>query len=304
MIKEELDNKLHRILNGKHTSEEKKSIEAIQKIDVVKNWERFQNLISSKTPVRFSFIQRNRIYFTRIAAAILLLILTAICIYTIKLKTNYKIQQISSIQENTEVILADGSMILMNKGSVISFPENLNHKRREVKLSGEAWFKITRAKASPFYIHLKNSTVEVLSTSFNIKEEENGKVIVSVVSGRVLFYENNNNDNAVILEVGQQGVFDGNTKKIEQSTYNSENFLFWKTGRLSFRNVLLDNVFKELEKSYNTSIVVMDKNILQNRLTTYCEGQSLDEILIELTKLFDLQYYLRRDTIYVEKMPI
>jgi len=300
MEKEQLENKFKRIVSGEHTPEEKESIEAIRKIDLAKNWERLQSSKGSGSDKRLSLKPNTRIYFTRIAAAILVLILSSLAIYTIRQKTDYDIRQVSSVTENTEVILADGSMIMLNQGSILSYPEKLNRRKREVHLAGEAWFEISKAKNSPFYVCLNNTSVKVLGTSFNIKEADNGKVIVNVVSGTVSFYENNNKQNAVILVAGQQGIFDEFTKEIGLNTFISENFLFWKTGKLSFRNELLEDVFQELEKNFNTNISVVDKKILNYRLTTHCEGQALNDIMNELSLLFDLNYYSQSDTIYVE----
>ena len=300
MFKEGLDIKLRRILNDKHTDEEKESIRTIQKIDVEKNWVRFQNAINNRTKQSYTPWQRNRIYFARIAAAVLFLVLSATGIYIMIQQKDNKIHQVSATQENTPVILADGSKILLKKGSVISYPENLNIIKREVHFSGEGWFEISRSKTSPFYIYMKNTTIKVMGTSFNIKEDKNGIVTVNIVTGKVSFYENNNKNNVVMLEAGQQGVFDSNTKTMNQSTCNSENFLFWKTRILSFKNEPLDSVFKELENSYSIKIVVHNENILHNRLTTTFNDQELDDILKELSMLFDIHYYRQGDTVYLE----
>ena len=206
MFKEELDLKLRRILSDKHTDEEKESIKTIRKIDVEKNWVRFQHTIKKRSDQTPSPWLRNRIYLARIAAAILFIALSAIGVYLgIKEKDN-KIHQVSAIQENTPVMLNDGSKILLKKGSVISYPEKLKLTKREVRFSGEGWFEIAKSKTSPFYIFMKNTTIKVTGTSFNIKEDKNGTVTVNVVTGRVLFYENKNKNKAVKLEAGQQGV--------------------------------------------------------------------------------------------------
>ncbi|UCH13113.1 MAG: FecR family protein [Bacteroidales bacterium] len=301
-MREELENMLSRFLNGEHTIEEKGHIKTIKKIDIDKNWQRFRNSVNAKIHKRSFYVNRNIRIFARIAAAIIILILTATIILIIQQKPGHNIQLVCSVQENIEVRLSEGSTILLNKGAVISYPEQLQSRKREINLSGEAWFEITKSKTSPFYVHLENSTIKVLGTTFNIKEDERGNVTVSVINGKVSFYEKNNKDNFIILEAGQQGIFDSNTKEIKQSKYDSENFLFWKTGKLSFKREMLNVVFKEFEKSYNKNIIVLDSLILQNKLTTTFEGQSLDDIMKELNILFDLQYYMQGDTIYVEKM--
>ena len=82
---------------------------------------------------------------------------------------------------------------------------------------------------------------------------------------------------------------------------HTENFLFWMEGNLSFIDRSLDLVFQNLEKSFGTRIVVEDSDILQYRFTSYCEGQQLDDILNELSILFNIRYYKRGNTIYIQK---
>jgi len=287
----------------KKISEEKKYLNQLKKVDINKNWTKFQDSINEKTELSpdYSFLQKNRLYITRIAAAILLLMLTGTILYFVKFKTVSQVQQVSSILENTEVKLSDGSTILLNKGSALSYPEKLNRRRREVKLTGEAYFEVTKTERSPFYVYLKNTTVQVLGTSFNIKEKESGLVEVYVLTGKVSFFETGKKSDAIQLDAGQKGIFDSSIGRFEKGTFDSENFLFWKTRNLSFVNQHLAIVFKDLEKSFGTRIVVKNRDILQNKFTSYCEGQELEDILNELSILFNINYYKKGDIIYVEK---
>jgi ferric-dicitrate binding protein FerR (iron transport regulator) len=284
-------------------SEEKRFLDQLKRIDTDKNWERFQDSLRRNTPVTsgFSLVQRKGLYLSRIAAAVLLLILAGTTLYFAKRREAYHVQLVNSINENTEVRLSDGSTIVLNKGSVLTYPVHLKRRKREVKLKGEAYFEVAEKNASPFYVYLKNTTVRVLGTSFNIKEQEDKLVEVHVLTGKVSFFETKRESNSIKLEAGQKGIFKINTGEFEQSKFNSENFLFWKTGSLSFVNQRLDIVFKDLEKYFGTTIITKDNRILQNRLTSYCEGQELDDILNELSILFNLDFYKKGDTVYIQK---
>jgi transmembrane sensor len=66
--------------------------------------------------------------------------------------------------------LADGSVITLNKYSVITYPDKFTGDTREIKLNkGEAFFDIVHNKKKPFLIHVNDAVVQVLGTSFNIK---------------------------------------------------------------------------------------------------------------------------------------
>jgi transmembrane sensor len=303
-IASDKDNIIHFELIKK-INEEKKFLNQLKKVNLDKNWEKFQNSVDGnfRRLSAYSISLRKTMYLSGIAAAILLFILTLTTIHFAKYKDANHIQQVSSFRSNTEIKLSDGSTIVLNKGSVLSYPGHLSRRRREVKLSGEAYFEIVKKDASPFYVQLKNTTVQVLGTSFNIKEENNGTTIINVLTGKVTFFETGRNNNSVQLEAGQKGIFNSINGKFEQGNCQSENFLFWKTRKLSFEDQHLAIVFNDLEKSFNTRIVVEDKDILQNRFTSDCEGQELDDILNELSILFHIGYYKKGDTIYIQSGP-
>lgn len=234
----------------------------------------------------------------RVAAVILLLLLPAITF--IFLSTNYRnpVLQISSMAKTTTLVLSDQSRIELNRNSTLHYPERLKRRKREVSLSGEAFFQVTSLKNSPFLVHIGKSSVQVLGTSFNIKEEDE-KIIVSVLSGEVLFFEEGGKNRALSIEKGKQAIYHKASGTFEKHAFGSENFLFWKTSILTFRDEPLSQVFTELSIHFNTHIFIVDEAILQDRLTTSCEGQQLQEILNELSFLHDLHFDLRNDTIYV-----
>ncbi len=70
--------------------------------------------------------------------------------------------------KRSRMVLADGSIVHLNAGSTIRYPASFDRKR-EVYLSGEAFFEVVKNPSRPFLIHLDNGTVKVLGTSFNVK---------------------------------------------------------------------------------------------------------------------------------------
>ncbi|KPK83621.1 MAG: hypothetical protein AMS27_12380 [Bacteroides sp. SM23_62_1] len=282
---------------------EKKFLKDLEKIDVDKNWTRFQKSVewSIDKPRVYSIVQKHRLVLSRIAAAILILIVATSVIYFARHVAGNQIIQVSSVDNNTELILSDGSSIILKKGSILNYPEKLSRKKRAISLSGEAFFEVAGMDANPFCVYTGDLTVKVLGTSFNIKEEAEGKITVSVLQGKVLFYRTGDIENALQLGSGQQGIFDSSTGTFEQYSIQSENFLYWKTGKLTYQHESLSVVFGELEDCYNTQFIIGDQEILRNRLTTSFDGQQMEDILNELAILFDLQFTSQGDTIYVRR---
>ena len=216
-------------------------------------------------------------------------------------KPDYSIRQVSSASQDTEIILSDGSIVLLNTGSVLTFPKELHRKRREVELTGEAYFNVARKENASFFVYMDRLTVQVLGTSFNIKEAENGNTVVSVLDGKVAFYEKNNRDNSIQLAAGQKGTFNTGTGEFRQDTIDKDFTFLRDQAKLNFKHQSLDVVFKELEKAFHKRFVIADKDILENKFTSDCEGAKLDEILNEMSILFNIQYTIKGDTVYIQK---
>src|SRR5690606_27565810 len=53
--------------------------------------------------------------------------------------------------ERMTVTLPDGSVVMLNAGTTLSYPERFT-KRREVKLAGEAFFEVTSNPERPFTV--------------------------------------------------------------------------------------------------------------------------------------------------------
>jgi ferric-dicitrate binding protein FerR (iron transport regulator) len=76
--------------------------------------------------------------------------------------------------------------VWLNAASSLEFPDKFSGSKREVYLTGEAFFDVKHSDKSPFLIHTKNITTTVVGTAFNIKAYVNQKVIiVSVSRGKV-----------------------------------------------------------------------------------------------------------------------
>jgi transmembrane sensor len=277
--------------------------EQLKSVDVDKNWIRFRDTISRKTleGADYSFTRNTRLTLLRIAAAAIFLAAAVGILYFVKSQSYFSIQQVSSASQGTEVKLSDGSIVLLNKGSVLTFPKKLHRKKREVKLSGEAYFNVARKKNFPFHVYLDRLTLQVLGTSFNIKEAENGNTVVSVLDGKVAFYEKNNRDNSMQLSAGQKGTFNASTKEFRQDTIDKDFTFFWDQTKLNFKHQSLEVVFKELEKTFHKRFVIADKDILGNKFTSDCKGADLVEILNEMSILFKIQYDIKGDTVYIQK---
>ena len=282
--------------------EEKIFVEDLKKVDVEKNWERFLKTTSGEKATRrkYSLGKRNK-FLVRSAAAIFLAVLGITSFYLASNRSAQQIIKASTDSQLMELTLSDGTAITLNKETILIYPEKQKRRKREVSLEGEAFFQVEHAAKSPFYIHMGEWTVKVVGTSFNLKTDDTGHIEVRVVQGKVLVYEKGNHDQAIKLVAGEEFVRNTVTGEAHKAKIQSENYLYWKTKKLIYRDEPLDKVLSELESQFGQKIIVSDPLLIQNRWNSTHEGQKLSEILDELCLYFNLEYNLKDDTIFLQR---
>jgi ferric-dicitrate binding protein FerR (iron transport regulator) len=191
--------------------------------------------------------------------------------------------------------LPDGTQITLNAHSRISWSEDFRGRKREVELSGEAWFNVTEDPGNPFIIRAGNDMmVEVIGTTFTVRSEGTD-VLVRVISGKVALYREGNNKEGLVLEEGEMA--NGNAEGITKSAIEDPNFLSWKTGRLEFRNTMLGDVVKSLSDYSGRTISIRGESLEGMVLTSSYDNQELNEILEEIKLVLNIEYSIFNDSI-------
>jgi transmembrane sensor len=257
---------------------------------------------------------------TGIAASLTFLIATVIYL---QVKPDKNLQHPSAIQSDSssldevvntsekekEVVLADGSKIMLKPNSRISYNDVLNEERRIVKLAGEAFFTIAHDKNKPFVVYADHIMTTVLGTSFSIKAPGNGKQIsVSVSTGTVsvssfIDKEPSSNLNAreVILRPNQEAVFDPLQKEITASLVSEPKPVVEISEiRVVFDEEPVANILESIATAYGVEISY-DKLILANcKMTTAFSDEGLYERLDIVSKIMGVPYTIEGTRVLFE----
>lgn len=206
----------------------------------------------------------------------------------------------TGVNEILEVQLADGSIVWLNENSSLEHPDFFKGKERNVTLKGEAFFDVKRNENKPFRIETRDAEVLVLGTSFNVKTLEGESLAeVTVHTGKVQFASNNGMQKT-ILEQGQAAQLNVATNEmffIEEASMNS---IAWKTKQLSFRNMMLSEVFHELGQYFDQKFEIGNAEILDCPFTMPPKEADLQKILNDITQIFNLSIEQRDDTLVVK----
>lgn len=254
---------------------------------------KYQSSNSSKKIVKLTPLRQ-------IAAALIILIAG---IFTILIISNQAKRHVKTIHSEmmSEVILPDGSIINLNKDATLTYNTKTFVAQRELTLTGEAFFNVEKSEQSAFIVHSATTQIKVLGTKFNVHQHSNGMVKVDVLSGSVLFSGQDEQTISVVLEGGENAIFYADSQLIKKDSTRSHNFLFWKTGKLSFEDETLENVIQVLERAYAIKIEVGDADILEYKFTSVCHNQTVDEILAEMSIIFNIKVEKQGETYFLMK---
>ncbi len=269
-----------------------------QSIDMDKEWSDLQSKINSlpetsEAPkvvsINTESHKRQASFFTlqRVAAVAIILVSTFLLYFYFSKPSEIIV---TAQAENIEQLLPDGSVVSLHAGSQLTYPEKFTSKNRNVKLKGEAYFKVTHDGSKPFIVASGDARVEVLGTEFNVNTSSaEGNMEVVLTSGKVSVYYTEKPAENVLLLPGEKAELIADQKFIRKETNTDPNYMAWKTRVLVFDNESLAQVVKTLRSVYQTSVILKDEQLTECRVTASFNDQSLESVLEVLKQTLELQ---------------
>ncbi|SFW67834.1 FecR family protein [Chitinophaga sancti] len=185
-----------------------------------------------------------------------------------------------------KLVLADGTEVWMNAKSEIRFPMAFNAGKREVTISGEAFFSVKKDPARPFIVHAGEVSVDVLGTTFNINAY--GSPRIALASGKVVV-KGSNSDKAVALSPGFEATYSQHLFSI--ATFDERNTLGWMSGKYYFRHATLKEIGAVINRWFDIEVVFENSAAEHLDLTGILTRQDgLNDFLDNLEKTTGIQY--------------
>ncbi len=191
--------------------------------------------------------------------------------------------------EQRIITLPDKSTVRLNRNSAISFRKGLTGPTRKVSLKGEAFFEVNHDD-KPFIVHTGNAVIRDIGTSFNVKQQNDGKIVVAMKEGRAtLRAKKASRRDASLLTKNQIGIL--NKGKVSAITQQDiQNYMSWINGRLVFNKMRFDKVIRQLDNIYGIRSSLEDSSLAELNLTAYTQNTSLDEVLGMIALSLEITY--------------
>lgn len=168
-------------------------------------------------------------------------------------------------EDNTLVTtLEDGSIIYLAQDATLSYPEHFEADKRLVKLDGNALFDVSGNKQRPFLIETKYTTIEVVGTAFNVKNNGKNDFELSVQRGLVKVTRLDNGESSFV-KAGETVILNKNLF-LKSPTSDMDQFARY-TERIQFKDETLANIVRVINRMSSQPVQLSSSELENRRLT-------------------------------------
>lgn len=164
------------------------------------------------------------------------------------------------------VALADGTMVWLNADSRLRYPVAFDREKREVYLTGEAYFEVAKDANRPFHVVTDGVRVKVYGTEFNVNTRRQGVVQTTLVNGKVGVTVNATGRETMLVP-NQMLEYDAGTGKVDVRDVDVYSFVAWKSGEFMFDNERLEDIMEQLRLWYDVEVFYGNEELKNMRFT-------------------------------------
>lgn len=241
-----------------------------------------------KEPLKhIAFYQKS----IRVAAALIPMILFIGGLVYYTSPRNEQVEIAAAYGEQKRVLLSDSTEVWLNAGSKIMFPQTFADNKRLVKLDGEAHFTVTKDAERPFIVETSQVSVKVLGTRFNVKAySDEEKVTTTLTTGKIEVLAQSQHSR--IIQPNEQLTYDKKTSSIRISAVDAVGVESWIAGKVIFTNATPNEIYRTLERRYNTVIedCTIPASSTKRYTVKFLKEENLDEMLNILSDIIGFTY--------------
>lgn len=232
----------------------------------------------------------------KIAASLLLILATGILALQL---VNRKQKVATDYGEKRTITLPDHSVVILNANSSLHYPGKWDTAApREVWIEGEAFFDVAHINkdtqhVSPherFIVHSDGITIEVLGTSFNVKNRR-GKTNIGLVTGKIKVEHSGANSDrpAIVMLPGDYVEYGGESLLRNQKLERPEKLKDWTKKEIIFTNAALEEIIETLQDNYGYTVETNNQHIRQLKIEGEINVANVDELLTVISTTLNVK---------------
>lgn len=231
---------------------------------------------------------------------------------------------VTTAGSKTTVHLPDGSSIILNSGSKLTYNKDFGITAREIYLKGEGYFDIAKNENLPLTVHAGNVDIKVKGTVFNVKAyTEDSTVEASLITGIIEVSSKTDPERKILLRpkekimIGKYSTISSEPSvksathvkeetielgKIKTNAADSSiNEIAWIQNKLVFTKESFLTLAQKMERWYNVSINFQDKSLTLLTFTGSFEKEDIVEALNALRESAAFDYTIENRNVIIRK---
>lgn len=191
--------------------------------------------------------------------------------------------------------LPDGSTVLLNEGSELSYDSTFGSDKRKVFLKGEGYFNVAHDPSRPFIVKARNVITTVLGTAFNVKAYEGeNEIKVTVARGKVQVA--NQTKMLGTITPNQQIAVNTITNSFVQTNLKASIETEWVNRALIFDDINMAQAAEAIEAKFKTKILFAREDLKDCRITAaFLNGESLEQVIKVVSAVVLVEYTIEPD---------
>ena len=226
------------------------------------------------------------------------------------------------------IVLPDGSKVVLNGASKMTYATDYGFSSREITLVGEAYFDVTSNAEKPFTVYTSDIVIQAFGTAFNVKAyDEDPTIVTTLEHGELKLSSRNDNTMDVTLKPKQNVVYYKNdpivskqektSNSVEQPPVNPENmtdvpvvtvidqvntglYTSWKDPEWLIESQTLGELANSLERRYNIHMMFASNDLKSYRFSGTIRNETIEQILNVLTFTAPMKYTIEQGVVRLQ----
>jgi transmembrane sensor len=167
-------------------------------------------------------------------------------------KVRYNTLTVPRGSQATSLVLSDGSRVLLNAASSLTYPVAFTGGERKIEMTGEVYFEIAHDPARKFVVKAQGLRTEVLGTHFNINSyPDEGATRITLLEGKVNVITSREH---LILQPGQQAQATANGILERTDKIDLDEVTAWRKGMFLFKKANPATILRQVERWYDITV--------------------------------------------------
>lgn len=170
----------------------------------------------------------------------------------------YNVITVPRASRVVNLTLSDGTRVWLNAESSLRYPVAFTGNARNIEITGEAYFEVSKDPKRQFSVSSRGLTTSVLGTNFNVNTyADEPSMKVTLLGGSVQV--NYRNGEKVMLKPGEQANLSGSSSLHVEKDVDTEAVIAWKNEHFMMKGMDMGALARQMARWYNVEIVFGSK---------------------------------------------